>query len=164
MRAIHNKHDYGKFLALFYSFFGGMEVKIKKHFDQAKLPDYDQRRKTSSLVRDLTYLNEKLPLLAQTNSLPRITNHFQALGALYVIEGSTLGGRIISKMLTEQLSMPGFFGMSFFNGYGDQTAIMWEVFKSALDLQSNNVGYDMIVQSANDTFTYFSLWFDEQNF
>jgi heme oxygenase len=163
LRAIRNKQDYGKLLALFYSFFGGMEIGIETHFNKLNLPDYAQRRKTSSLVHDLTCLNEKLPILANGISLPIIKNHFQALGALYVIEGSTLGGRIICKMLNEQLNIPDFPGLSFFNGYGDNTAKMWEVFKSALNLPSNNAAYGMIIQSANDTFTLFSDWFDEQN-
>jgi len=63
--------------------------------------------------------------------LPEIKNTAQAFGALYVIEGSTLGGQIIKKMVQKQLCMEGNNGLSFFDGYREATSDMWQVFKGA---------------------------------
>ena len=160
MRSIQNKNDYANLLALFYSYFGGLELAINGHFDYTDLPDYELRRKTSALADDLTFLGVLLPTLASKNALPEINNHYQALGALYVIEGSTLGGRIICKMLAQQMDLTNFSGMSFFNGYGDQTANMWQVFKQCIDKPGHKLKHDMIIQSANQTFIQFGNWFD----
>ncbi len=52
--------------------------------------------------------------------------HGAAFGALYVLEGSTIGGLIIKKMISEKLGSEE--GMSFFEGYGKKTAERWKVF------------------------------------
>jgi heme oxygenase len=160
MRSIQSKKDYANLLALFYSYFGGLELAINRHLDYSHLPDYELRRKTSALADDLTFLGVLLPTLAPKNALPEINNHYQALGALYVIEGSTLGGRIICKMLGQQMDLTNFSGMSFFNGYGDQTANMWQVFKQSIDKPVHKLKHNMIIQSANQTFIQFGNWFD----
>lgn len=49
--------------------------------------------------------------------------HLQSLGALYVMEGSTIGDKIISKMIEQQLKTE-FMAFTFFMGYGDQSANM----------------------------------------
>lgn len=160
MRSIQSKGDYAKFLALFYRYFGGLELAINKHLDFSNLPDYGCRRKTSALVDDLTVLGAQLPTLASESALPEIKNHCQALGALYVIEGSTLGGEIIGKIINRQLDLTNSSGMSFFNGYGDQTASMWQVFKQSIDQPVYVLKHDMIIQSANQTFIQFENWID----
>ncbi|WP_432713310.1 biliverdin-producing heme oxygenase [Pedobacter sp.] len=160
MRSIESKDDYANFLAIFYSYFGGLELAINKHLDSSVLPDYGQRRKTAALVDDLGALGHTLPTLAVDGSLPEIENHYQALGALYVIEGSTLGGRIICKMLSKQMDFIDDSVLSFFNGYGEQTDSMWQVFKQTMDLPANEQQHETIINAANQTFLHFGEWFD----
>jgi heme oxygenase len=160
MRSITDKQGYAKLISLFYGFFGGLELLINKQLDISFLPDYPQRRKTTALADDLTNLDANLPALATGDALPTINNHMQALGALYVIEGSTLGGKIISKMMQQQLSLSDNTGLSFFNSYGEQTLAMWQVFKQAIDRPLNPVDEDMVIKAANDTFIKFGEWFD----
>jgi heme oxygenase len=128
--------------------------------DTSLLPDYSQRRKTSALAGDLVSLEAKQPLLATEQQLPEIHNHLQALGALYVIEGSTLGGKIISKMINQQLGLTDGLGLSFFDGYGNDTELMWQRFRQSIDQQVKPADEQIIIQSANDTFLKFSNWFD----
>lgn len=163
MRSIQNETDYAKFLGIFYSYFGGLELTINRHLDLSHLPDYGRRRKTSTLEDDLNMLGLQLPTLASESALPEIENHYQALGALYVIEGSTLGGEFIGKILRRQMNLTGSFGMSFFDGYGDQTASMWQVFQEFLDQPVYLQKHEMITQSANQTFIGFERWFNNLN-
>ncbi|EOR94289.1 bacteriophytochrome heme oxygenase BphO [Arcticibacter svalbardensis MN12-7] len=163
MKSIHNQESLARLLVIFYSFFGGLEVNINKHIDTAFLPDYADRRKTAALENDLILLKTALPSLASNDDLPEINNHLQALGALYVIEGSTLGGKFISKMVRQQIDLPHVIGLTFFDGYGSDTDTMWQLFKQFMDQPMTADEKDMVIQSANDTFAKFSQWVDKTN-
>ena len=55
-----------------------------------------------------------------------------ALGAMYVLEGSTLGGQVIYRHAAEKLSLtPERYGR-FFYGYGTRTTAMWKGFGELL--------------------------------
>jgi heme oxygenase len=159
MRTMRSTNDYADLLSLFYKYFGGLEKAIVKHLDQSLIPDYPARRKASALAADLTEMGAMVPPLARISELPAIHNHQQALGALYVIEGSTLGGKIISKMISHQIPSTDGHGLTFFNSYGDDTLAMWERFKVILDDPKNLPGDD-IIEAANETFLKFSHYFD----
>ena len=163
MKAIRTTQDYINLLQLFYSYFGGLEKLIDQHLDKSILPDYDQRRKSASLAHDITTLGGMPQELASGASLPQISNALQAMAALYVIEGSTLGGKFISKMIAQQLKITDSAGLSFFNSYGDNTDAMWNIFKSTLDNQSTQPQENMLViQAANDTFARFKAWAERE--
>ena len=161
MRSITSQQEYAKLLGLFYSFFGGLELSIDKYIDLALLPDYPQRRKSTALADDLLQLSANLPLFALRNDLPEIRDHIQSIGALYVMEGSTLGGKIIAKMMLQQMNVTEMPGLTFFNGYGEQTMSMWLTFKKSIDTPLSSTEIEIIIKSANDTFLQFSNWFDK---
>lgn len=164
IRSIRNKSDYAQLLVIFYRFFGSLEITINRHLDLSCMPDYPHRRKSVALANDLNLLGLAPPQLPNANELPEINDHFQATGALYVIEGSTLGGRIISKIIQQQLNLADMNGLTFFKGYGDRTYRMWQHFKYSIDQVSNESKKNSIIQSANDTFIQFSKWFDYLRF
>jgi heme oxygenase (biliverdin-IX-beta and delta-forming) len=56
-----------------------------------------------------------------------------ALGTLYVLEGSTLGGLVIARALRERFGDAIVGAMAFLAGRGPQTVPMWRRFKTALD-------------------------------
>lgn len=66
--------------------------------------------------------------------VPPFADRYEALGAAYVIEGSTLGGPV----LLARLRAAGLLlsrergGARFLSGYGLQNAAMWRAFRSAL--------------------------------
>lgn len=160
LKGIRSKTEYTDLLKLFYSYFGGLEMRINEIIDTNLLPDSNQRRKTAALAQDLEDLGSEIPAKASGNALPTINLHLQALGALYVIEGSTLGGKIISKMMQQHLGLTG-SGLSFFSGYGEQTEHMWDTFKEVLDQQARNPEEEaVVIAAANETFLKFGKWFD----
>ncbi len=162
MRAIHTPEAYIKLLHLFYSYFGALEDKINKHIGLAQLTDYHVRRKSESLVNDIQDLGGIIPQKAADLDLPEIENDLQAFGALYVIEGSTLGGKIISKIMSKQLNLIDEKGLSFFISYGDSTEKMWDQFKEVLDVQPQTKSdRALIINAADDTFAKFNLWIEK---
>ncbi len=161
IKAIRTRQDYVALLSLFYGFFGGMETAINEHIDFAILPDYEQRRKAVALAEDLKALEATLPRVAGEKEIPIINNHLQAIGALYVMEGSTLGGKIISKIIRQQLHLPDYFAMSFFDSYGADTDAMWNTFKTAINQPLTPQEKAVVIQSANESFIRLRQWFEE---
>lgn len=163
MRSIQTQEQYIDLLQLFYNYFGAVEGQVNPYIGQEHLEDYLERRKTSRLRDDIVALGGSASKTITPEDLPEVKNLLQAFGALYVLEGSTLGGPHISKMLQKQLNKPDTDGLSFFNSYGDETMAMWERFKVVLDrLADNEIDQNVILQSADETFEKFKFWINKQ--
>ena len=162
LHVVHTKDEYAQLLATFYGYFAPVEKLIEQFITPNLLPDIKQRRKAVYLLHDLTRLDEVSKSLALSPHLPQIENEAQAWGALYVLEGSTLGGRGITKMLLKQCPQLKVDELSFFNGYGEATGPMWISFQKTL----NNLVYtsqelSLVVASANNTFLKFKQWIQQ---
>ena len=81
----------------------------------------------------------------------------EAIGSLYVIEGSTLGGQIISRALTSQTWLPP-GGLSYFDPYGGRAGIMWRLFRDWCDAQASGLEWNQVTQGARATFTVLQDW------
>ena len=160
MRAMRSADDYIGLLQLFYSYFGALEDRINLYIDSTNLPDHLERRKSACLADDIRALGGILPEKVGVEDIPEIENHLQAFGALYVMEGSTLGGQIISQMIGKQLGMQD-KGLSFFKSYGDNLTTMWDTFKLALNKQAkNDAEAESIIATAAETFRKFKVLLD----
>ena len=89
--------------------------------------DHARRAADDLAVLGMTPSPALAPAFAGLASFP------QALGALYVQEGSTLGGQIILRQVAAGAMdiPPG--AMSFFAGHGAANGAMWRQFVAALD-------------------------------
>lgn len=153
------KEQYIHILKVFYSYFSAIEKKVDQMAEELKhyLPDIASRRKTDWIRIDLEHLHASIP--EGTTSIPVIVTVAQALGALYVMEGSTLGARFISATLKEVLAVDASNGALFFNGYGAETGAKWALFKQALtDYSTDRQKEDEVISSANETFAKFHDW------
>ena len=124
------------------------------------LPDVAQRLvKTAWLREDLDRLGG-VPDLPEAHA-PDWTVP-EALGALYVIEGSTLGGRIIARELARSIGVTPEAGGRFYASYGDARGPMWTAFKGALDRlgESRPEAVDDVVRAASDTFDVLRTWME----
>lgn len=158
LKNIYSTDDYVQLLIAFYGYFKPVYDKIDAHLDISRLPDYNTRRKPDSILQNLISLhhNEKVENIA--SQIPAISDNASAFGALYVMEGSTLGGLIIKKMLSDALPLSD-TQLSFFAGYGKQTRERWNHFVQALN------GFTVVpaeeqaaITSANATFLHFKNW------
>jgi heme oxygenase len=161
LKGMQSPEDYISILQNFYAYFGGLENQINHFIGADELSDYAERRKTQSIKDDILALEGVVPEKAAADDLPEIGNLLQAFGALYVIEGSTLGGQVISKMISKQLSMDGVEAVSFFKSYGEDTMTMWKKFKTVLEHHAaTQEDADVITGAANETFAKFRLWME----
>jgi len=79
-----------------------------------------------------------------------------AAGALYVMEGSTLGGRIISRSLQESPWL-GRRRLQYWNPYGEDTGKRWSETLAYLESLPSS-GSDAIIRSAIATFDVLHAW------
>ncbi len=90
--------------------------------------DFDARRRGPFLARDVADLGGRAPAprvdAVQAADLP------EALGLMYVAEGSTLGGRVIRKRLGAARS--DMRGLSFLDPYGAEAGARWRSFLDVL--------------------------------
>jgi heme oxygenase len=155
LSSIQSQDDYHSLLKCFYGYFKPVENVIEQFIDKNILPDIKQRRKATLILKDLDDSDDDV-LLCQ--DLPEINNTATALGAMYVLEGSTLGGRGITKMLLKTGIFPS-SQIQFFNGYGEHTGKMWVSFQNCLNEYCYKQGEaEETLQTANDTFVYFKNW------
>ena len=153
---------YKRIIAKFYTYFLPLEKKITPFFaDNKYVPDFSSRRKASHLQHDLQHYNISLETLDFCTNLPDINNQSQAFGALYVLEGSTLGGRFISKKINETIGATPDAGAKFYNGYGSETGAYWKTFCGHLSSYAQDQSYHFdIIETANSTFLKLNSWLD----
>lgn len=75
-----------------------------------------------------------------------------ALGAAYVVEGSTLGGVLIAREAERRLGIGAGEGGSFFAGHGRETAATWRGFTAALDGYEDPATDGLVVAAADRTY------------
>ncbi|MFD2147727.1 biliverdin-producing heme oxygenase [Mucilaginibacter antarcticus] len=162
LKSMRSVQDYITILSSFYGYFGGLEKQIERYLNPSNMADYEERRKTAAIADDIKVLGGTVPAVATGDELPRIENCLQAFGALYVIEGSTLGGQIISKMIQNHLPIQNGAGLSFFNGYGDNMQQMWTSFKELLNKAAMTpADEETMAEAANQTFARFKNWLEK---
>jgi heme oxygenase len=97
--------------------------------------------------------------IPQCNALAGFDTPARQLGALYVVEGSTLGGRHLARNLDPLLGSRVTAGRRFFLGRGSGTAAGWNVFLARLTAAgSTPAACDEIVEAAVVTFSVFEEW------
>lgn len=163
LQAIATKEDYAQLLKGFYGYFSPLENAVAPFITTSILPDGAERRKATFILNDLAQLAVSTSELPLATHLPKIQSLPQALGALYVMEGSTLGGKGITKMLLkkEGLNLQ-LNSLQFFGGYGEKTGPMWTAFVNVLNsFCGTDEEVAQMVASAAQTFSLFKTWLQE---
>jgi heme oxygenase (biliverdin-IX-beta and delta-forming) len=119
----------GRLLAGYHWLHRETEAKIAPFLGAISDLDFPARRRSSLLAQDLAVLGHS----AHLDNPLRLDIHTSgaAFGALYVLEGSTLGGRVILKAL--KLRGASLAGLRFLDPYGDNTGERWRSFLAILE-------------------------------
>ena len=125
------------------------------------ITDINSRRKLALIQHDLACLQADVNASNLFQPIKKDITTPYALGFMYVVEGSTLGGRIILKHLKAKLGISEEECGTFFAGYKASTGIRWKDFLHALTLYtSQNNDANEIIEGAKDAFqsiyNYFS--------
>lgn len=161
-RRMRSIDDYRTFLARLYGFHATWEPKA-----EALIADpgfFAPRRKRHKLTRDLQALGlsltevDALPLCGEF--LP-MRSQAEAFGAMYVVEGATLGGVIIARHIDRRLGPPAASACSYLRCYEGDLGRMWKAFGSRLLALSAPGFDDEVVVSAHRTFTVLQSWLSQ---
>lgn len=160
LASIKSYQDYASILKMFYGYFHPVEAIIKSYISKDVLSDIDERRNSLFILQDLNAINHSTNALPVCKQLPKIKSSLEALGTMYVLEGSTLGGRMISKMLMKNTTVVfNESNLNFFNGYKENTGVKWTYFLSVIDQHEEEA--EVIVAAANETFNCLTQWMEK---
>jgi len=150
--------NYSLLLQSFYTLYQNLEGTIMGYTASSKL--MENRSKLRLLEKDITYLEkfrgQSWEPTTETTTVCYIYSEPSALGAMYVLEGATLGGRMISKYLMRHpwIDLKGC--LNFFNSYGEKRGDMWKLFITSIEeyAQLNTDKIPSILDGALNTFKY----------
>lgn len=154
---------YQQVLIAFHGFWPGIESRIQAVLPPGLKAEWAPRWRAARLQADLLTLGSAATVVATLpccQDWPEIAHEAEALGALYVIEGSSLGARHISRHLLGRLGLDAANGASFFAGHGEQTGPRWQRFREVLQQQLvTSEQQTRAVRGACQTFASLNRWF-----
>ncbi len=127
------------------------------------VPDLEARNKTAQIENDLAFLGDAKGGYEKvlSASLKSLSPAF-ALGIMYTVEGSSLGGRVILKNIQAALGHDAQNGASYFSGYGGQTGSMWKSFLANLaNYETHSHATEEIIAGANYAFDAIAAHFSK---
>jgi heme oxygenase len=157
---------YRRHLEALYGLYASLEVTLAARLEGRFPPlRLEERWKLPLLAEDLRALGHeeaslaRLPRPSRPPSLPDVP---EALGCLYVLEGSTLGGQLILRHLQRHFEGVAAGGFVFFRAYGESVGPMWKAFGEALVRACPDPALaPRVVKGAQDTFEAFEAWLRE---
>lgn len=154
--------EYRALLARLYGFYHALEPGLFTDLPPAALAVLGHRRKSGLLRRDLAALGlgeaviDTLPMCFR---LPPLSGVACRAGVCYVLEGATLGGRVIHRRLITQFGAG--VASDFYRGYGERNGREWRAMCAYLDRLGDELtetGRDELVAAAAKTFDCMSAW------
>lgn len=124
--------DYSALISRHYTLHNALEPRLADFLATHSIEgiNFAERRKLAYLQQDMQELQNDVP---EGQFVPQvvITTPAQALGCMYVLEGSSLGGSVIKRQLGKN---PNFEGVNFhfFGCYGENTGRLWKEFRTAV--------------------------------
>lgn len=160
--------EYRRLLEDFYGFYAPLEARLQEARPYGAEFDafYGDRWKAPSLRRDLLSLGltaGEVDRLPRCDALPETGTPARALGCLYVLEGATLGGRVITRHVRRTLGLRE-CGCAFFTSYGERVGDRWREFRAELRRRAPGLVGDEVVASACDTFASLKNWLARERY
>lgn len=117
------------------------------------IPDLDIRGRSAQALLDLNDLNIQPVGTTQKSCHASVA---EALGWIYVSEGSTLGAAFLFKQAQKSLGYSAEFAARNLAAYPEGRAVVWKRFVQALDQAEFTLAEkDQVIQGALDAFAYF---------
>lgn len=152
LRRPFGRGHYTHVLQGFGAFLAGWEPLMARALPARWQDWFAATRRLDLVQRDLAALGA--PWRPVTPALPTLDSLPAALGSLYVLEGSALGGQFIAAQARRLLGLTPAHGASYFHGCGTSTVPRWRDFLGRLAAEIDAVpqGLAEATQAANATF------------
>ncbi|MCZ2828654.1 biliverdin-producing heme oxygenase [Modestobacter sp. VKM Ac-2986] len=119
--------------------------------------DWPRRRRAALFTADLAALGTTGP--PPRPALSEVPDTDAALGRMYVLEGSSLGGVFIDRHLATLPQLTDVGRLSAFSPYGEETGAMWHAFRTVTRARIADGGNaDRLVAAARETFGALAAW------
>jgi heme oxygenase (biliverdin-IX-beta and delta-forming) len=115
------------------------------------------RRRGQLLMLDLMWFGVDTSGEARP-TLPEMRDTASLLGAMYVMEGSTLGGQLIARHVELVLGLTAGRGNAYFRGHNERTGQLWKEFCDALRTKVPDGETDVVIAAAKAMFGIFGAW------
>jgi heme oxygenase (biliverdin-IX-beta and delta-forming) len=115
------------------------------------------RRRGQLLMLDLTWFGVDTSGEARPK-LPEMRDTASLLGAMYVMEGSTLGGQLIARHVELVLGLTAGQGNAYFCGHNERTGQLWKEFCDALRTKVPDGETAAVIAAAKAMFGLFGAW------
>lgn len=153
---------YRSIMEQFYGFYGPLEARNLRTSPSWLHEELLNRRKVPWLIEDLTHLGLarlEIGCLPLCEDIPPIRTEAELLGSLYVVEGATLGGHVVSRCLSQSLGEGSVGCSQFFQSYGADVPQKWRSFLELLSQRINSAEQEeQAVRMACATFVAFERW------
>lgn len=147
-----NRDSFARFLRVQYRFHRDIDALYSHPGLLALIPDLGERRRLAKIALDLQDLGSEVP----ASSTPAVAADIalpNALGWLYVAEGSNLGGTVLFKLARERLQLQADFGARHLAAHADGAARHWRSFTAALDAAALAAAQEaLVVEGARAAF------------
>lgn len=156
-----DREQHREWCAIFLGFLAPLEERLAATWGREHPFLAGRLGKAAWLREDLLALGlnpAAIEALPRCTELPAIDTPEKALGVLYVFEGSTLGGQLISRHLENVVGLKDGVGYRYFRSYGPEVGRRWKAFGALLLQHSNPRADPEIVAAANDTFARLYAW------
>lgn len=144
---------YRQVLAGFAAFLSAWEPAVRAALSADLQEWFDARSRLGFLRQDLQTLAITPPRAAEdiTGALA-VGTVAEALGSMYVLEGSALGGQVIAATVARTLGLTPKTGTAYFNGWGERTGANWREFRQVLEQRVPQVDHQAAADAAVRTF------------
>ena len=115
---------------------------------------FEPRRKLALLAADLGDDANALATLPRPTLPTPLATVPDALGSMYVLEGSTLGGQLIARHVRATLGLPAHYHAA----YGPRSGAMWRGFQDKLGGTVAAKDEDRVLDAARATFVHLREW------
>jgi heme oxygenase len=149
--AIQDFNAYSNHIATLEAFYREAESSLRPFAESLTLRGFDPvgRRKGEALAAELAELSAYSKVAPDlSGAFPTLPNFSAAIGCIYVLEGSTLGGMILAGRIRKRLG----WESRFYGIYGARTSEMWQSFKAALEAARAEVDPASLVTAAQSVF------------
>jgi heme oxygenase len=157
---------YRQVLEAFYGFYAPIEIRLARLAAADPPLEFPLRARAGLIESDLVALGvsrRELAALPWCAELPPLSRREHLAGCLYVLEGASLGGQVVAKVLKRRLDLAKGSGASFFVGDADGTGARWlQVLRWLEGLVHVGARTEQIVASACATFLTLGRWLEQR--
>jgi heme oxygenase (biliverdin-IX-beta and delta-forming) len=152
-----DRHLYTTVLCRLVGIVAAWEQSIESRIPEKLLGFVRERSRLRLLEEDLRDLGVSAVDLPRP-LLPIFDNLAELLGAMYVMEGSRLGGQLIARHVESALNLSAGNGSRYFRGFGNQTGQRWSEFVTLLEGEIPDEASTDAVRGAKKMFSTFGAW------